>query len=458
MKNKVKRNRNIAIAFSVLYVICAVCLFWFHPFVASAAETDTATKKVPGGKGNTVVFNSVVTMEKGYYKNTYSATLKADSEYEIVGAISEMGNIEDSGYYQVYFRVIGKDGKLASLSKNNLSDCVGVEMNYTKDVLQRSTAYSMDRIADAVMYKSLNDHQTITCFISGCKIFTDGDAMIAYAKTGSLEGMLRDIDDGEYDKEIGYLHDLKHHALMYGEELENGLYSSYDDRFTWSNYYPEYDDSYLVEVRASCEVEVKKWFGIGKSTVYNSNIRELARDVKYKDLEFIISLADERSTFSDFLNTYMPGNSSVSDVISAATYQFDAYYFRIYKWDEETETYKYGLWVRLTKNGSALTGSLDETIDAGDFDDDGNFKPDPGSDYGDGKPGITVPGVGDDRDGAKDDADKNQEDREDENKQIDLSNTNFKELWEWFTGLLLTFWNGLGVIPDFFGRIFSFLP
>lgn len=291
----------------------------------------------------------------------------------------------------------------------------------------------METVPESCIYRIVREGVTVTCTVSGCKIFKDSDALAAYVENGSLDGMIRDLDDGELDKEIGYLHDLKHLPLMYGEKDENGLYSSYDDRFTWSDYYPEYDDSYLVEVRASCEVEVKKWFGIGKSTIYNSDIRELARDVRYKDLEYIISLADERSVFADFLNEYMPGNSSVSDVISAATYQFDAYYFRIYRWDEEARIYKHGLWVRLTKDGTALDGSLDHEVDAGDFDDDGNFKPDPDSDYGDGKPGTGVPGSGDSQDDAKEDADKNQDEKENGDHKIDLSNTNFKELWEWFT-------------------------
>lgn len=457
MKEKAKRNWIAVIILVLIYIVSVVCLFWFQPFVASAKEEETTTKKVPGGNGNTVhIYEKIL----DNYHGTFSVkdrTIKANENVEIVGYIRTF----DSTGEQYIILSLLCDGKLASGSvESYLSDSVGVVMNYDKKgQLNSSSTISIDSILSNVYYYAPPGLNSGTvCNITGLKIFKDKETFEAYLGNGSLDGMIRDIDDGEYDKEIGYLHDLKHHALMYGEELENGLYSSYDDRFTWSDYYPEYDDSYLVEVRASCEVEVKKWFGIGKSTVYNSNIRELARDVKYKDLEFIISLADERNTFSDFLNQYMPDTSSVSGVISAATYQFDAYYFRIYKWDEEAETYKYGLWVRLTKNGSALTGSLDETIDAGDFDDDGNFKPDPGSDYGPGKPGVTVPGVGDDQGGAKDDADKNQEDREDENKQIDLSNTNFKELWEWFTGLLLTFWNGLGVIPDFFGRIFSFLP
>lgn len=454
MKMKLKKNRIGIIALLFLYIAYAVCLFCLHPFVASAAETDKPEKKVPGGKGNTVVVDSQ-TKGKNFSVRS-SETLKAKDTVEIVAVIEPIG--DPVMYYNLSLLSLSSSG-LGGVFKSSLEDCTGFYMNtFNGDVLSQY-AYSLNEIATGFGYKNATmEDRTISCTVSGCKVFVDRDGLEAYVETGSLDGMLRDLDDGELDKDIGYIHDLKHLPLMYGEKDENGLYTSYDDRFTWSDYYPEYDDSYLVEVRASCEVEVKKWFGIGKSTIYNSNIRELARDVRYKDLEYIVSLADERSVFSDFLNEYMPGNSSVSDVISAATYQFDAYYFRIYKWDEEAQTYKHGLWVRLTKDGTALDGSLDHVVDAGDIDDDDNWIPDPDTDYGDGKPGSGTPGSGDSQDDAKDDADQNQDEKENGDHQIDLSNTNFKELWEWFTGLLITFWEGLGVIPDFFGRIFSFLP
>lgn len=454
MRMKLRKRRFEAIALLFLYIAYVFVLFWSHPFVASAAETDTETKNVPGGKGNTVIVDSQ-TKGKNFSIQS-SETLKAKDDVEIVAVIDPVG--DPVMYYSLSLLSFTSSG-LSGMNKGLLDDCTGFYIYYSGGSVFNQYACTMDKIVGSFDYKNVTmEDRTISCSVSGCKVFVDRNGLKAYIENGSLDGMLRDLDDGELDKDIGYIHDLKHLPLMYGEKDENGLYTSYDDRFTWSDYYPEYDDSYLVEVRASCEVEVKKWFGIGKSTIYNSDIRELARDVRYKDLEYIVSLADERSVFSDFLNEYMPGNSSVSDVISAATYQFDAYYFRIYRWDEESQTYKHGLWVRLTKDGTALDGDLDHTVDAGDLDDDDNWHPDPDTDYGDGKPGSGTPGSGDSQDDAKDDADRNQDEKENGDHQIDLSNTNFKELWEWFTGLLITFWEGLGVIPDFFGRIFSFLP
>lgn len=459
MKKYKRMNRSALLAFAFFYVFCVICLFWFHPFVASAAE------KVPGGVGNKVIVSSyrLNGIQNKNSEERHHVTMQAADGYEIVAYLSDATSGSGVLYKTIWFYLndISK-GELLLLQKSGLSDYVGAGTRYVDGELSATYSYTMSNIKNFFDYAnvSLND-VVMTCSVSGCKIFNDYESLKAYAETGSLNGMLEseeDVDSGEYDSDIGYLHDLKHKALMYGEQDENGLYSSYDDRFTWSDYYPEYDDTYLVEVRASCEVEVRKWFGIGKSTVYNSNIRKLADGVSYKDLEYIVSLSEQNSLFADFINEHMPGNNSVSDVISSASYIFDTYYFRIYRWDEDSESYKYGLWVRLNKEGSALDATLNKTVDAGELDKNGNWKQKTDSDYGEGIKDTTIVGAGATQDDAKFETDQKQEEIDNGGKHLDLSNTSFQELWEWFTGSLLTLWNGLGVIPDFFGRLFSFLP
>lgn len=457
MERNRKMNRCAIAAFTIMYIVGVICLFMFHPIVASAAE------QVPGGVGNVVTVDSYSEYTESNRAIRESATMKAASDYEIVAHLNtSYVNKDDPLYYTIQFYQFNPStGDIRSLRASGVSDYVGVRMEYRKGELYSSLYYNTSNMINSFTYANISQENTIiTCTVTGCKIFMDRDAMYAYAESGSLDGMINedDVDSGMYDSNIGYLHDLKWLPAMYGELDENGFYENFDDRFTWSDYYPEYDDSYLVEVRASCEVEVKKWFGIGKSTVYNSDIRQLATGVKYKDLEYIVSLADQNSLFADFMNEYMPGNDSLSDVISSATYRFDTYYFRIYRWDEETESYKYGLWVRLTKDGSALLASLEFTTDAGDLDDNGKWKQNSDSDYGTGKRGSATPGSGETLEDAKAEADRKQEEKDNGGKPLDLSNTNFQELWEWFTGSLYTLFSGLGVIPDFFGRLFSFLP
>lgn len=439
-----------------LFVVMSLCISCLQPLAVHAEETVNLT----GGANNTAVF-SVTNIAPDGVKTISEQTLTIKDGWEIVGYITQSyygSNIytESVSFVQV------KNGEAYSIQKSNIADCSGYSAYYDKSGdLVSSGVYTIDNYQSGFQYKAVTYEGTINCQYSGFKLFSDSDSMKAYVSSGSLEGIISspaDIDSGVKDTDIGYLHGLKHKALQYGETDENGIPASFDDYFTWNNTYPEYDDSYLVEVRASCEVEVKKWFGIGKSTIYNSDIREIQQGIPYKDLEWTISLQDQKAIFNDFITEHMPGNDSVSDVISSGTYQFDTYYFRIYKWDEELETYRYGMWVRIDKNGTALDGSLDTTTDAGDFDNDGNWVQDPSSDYGDGKDDTTVVGGGEDKDSAKEDADQKQEEIENGNSGIDLSNANFMDIWEWFCKSLTALFSSLGVIPDFFSKLFSFLP
>lgn len=437
---------------NLLLTLCVVCISMLHPMTARAEGN------VPGGKGNHIVYSATLDYTGGAAKGDriiYSADYKAKEDYEIVGRI--INN-------EIYLYVVS-NGKLENISKDHLSDYVYASVYYNEDGSVKSTVsqtISSGGLTSSIFYQnSINENVTLVCQLSGLKIFKDYASVEQYAKNGSLDGMIKgedDVDSGSYDNDIGYLHDLQRHTLMYGEQDENGFYESYDNRYTWSDYYPEYDDSYLVEVRASCEVEVRKWFGIGKSTVYNSDIRQLATGVPYKDLEYISSIEHEKSVFIDFINEYMPGNDSVSDVITASTYRLDTYYFRIYRWDEETESYKYGLWVRLSYDGTALEGSSNKTVDAGELDKNGNWKQKTDSDYGNGKKKTDIVGAGTDQESAKNEANQKQEVQDNGGKQLDLSDTNFQELWVWFTTSLYELFTGLGAIPDFFGRLFSFLP
>lgn len=436
-----------------LYAAYIVWLFWCQPFVACAAEKEGA---VPGGMGNTVVVSSEQTHDSN--KSVYEITFQSKENYEIVGYLSPMISAGEIYKYNICF-VHWYDNNLYPVRSRYLDDCTGSAFFYKNGEMTGSQIYSMSNICDSLGYKAGTSPWTIKTTVTGCKIFESSDAAKAYFRSGSLDGMVNvNVDMGTFDKSIGYLHNLTRKPLQYGETDENGIPESFDDCFTWSDSYPEYDDTYLVEVRASCAVETKKWFGLSKGTVYNSDIRNLANGISYKDLEFIISLADERSVFSDFINEHMPDENSLKSFGAVGAYQFDVFYFRIYKWDEELNAYRYGEWVRLTRDGSPLTGTLESITDAGYFDKNGNWITDLESDYGEGKPGTDIVGTGNTQEEAKEDADTKEDQINSGDNKIDLSDTNFMELWEWFCKSLVSFWNGIGVIPEFFGRVFSFLP
>lgn len=446
-----KRNRIVTTLLTILmfglYAAYNVWLFWCQPFVACAAEKEGA---VPGGSGNEVYVTAF--SSKNNYVSKSSFYIRSHNDWEVIAFIE--GN--NLNFRSVNFNT----GKFEYLNSSYLVDVTGFHENYKDGELLRSVNYSLTALPTIVMnYKTDDKDRVSTCDITGCKIFLDEESARAYVESGSLDGMVNvNVDMGTLDKSIGYLHNLEHEPLQYGETDENGIPESFDDCFTWSDSYPEYDDTYLVEVRASCEVEVKKWFGLSKGTVYNSDIREIAIGIPYKNLEFIISIPDQRSVFSDFINEHMPDESSIKSFGTVGAYQFDTYYFRIYKWDEKLNAYRYGEWVRLRKDGTALMGSLDHETDAGYFDKNGNWITDLESDYGEGKPGTAIVGTGNTQDEAKEDADTKKDQINSGDNKIDLSDTNFMELWEWFCKSLVSFWNGIGVIPEFFGRVFSFLP
>lgn len=432
-----------------LYIGYAVCLFWCHPFVACAAEKDDA---VPGGSGNIVSLDYCLSGEGR--DDVERITFTAKDGIELIGYYDEEGK-----YLRFRYTDLTKK-TFFSISVSVLDDFFGYRTLYEGDKVIVSNNYSMESLPGFFyLVKTSNPDYSIICNVSGCKVFKDSDSAKAYCESGSLDGLVNiSVDMGVLDKDIGYLHDLTWEPLQYGETDENGIPESFDDCFTWSDFYPEYDDTYLVEVRASCAVETKKWFGLSKGTVYNSNIRNLANGVPYKDLEFIISMADERSVFADFINEHMPDESSLKSFGAVGAYQFDVFYFRIYRWDEELNTYRYGEWVRLTKDGTPLTGTLENIIDVGHFDKNGNWITNIDTDYGEGKPGTAIVGSGSTKDEAKEDADSKKDKIDSGDNKIDLSDTNFAELWEWFCKCLISFWNGIGVIPEFFSRVFSFLP
>lgn len=90
MKNKERKYHGLTAVFVGLYIVYAVCLFLLHPFVASAAETDSTEKKIPGGKGNQVSFDSLKKEDKETIHN--AATLQAKDDSEIVGVLGLAGS------------------------------------------------------------------------------------------------------------------------------------------------------------------------------------------------------------------------------------------------------------------------------------------------------------------------------------------------------------------------------
>ena len=288
------------------------------------------------------------------------------------------------------------------------------------------------------------------------KLFNSLDDIKAYASTGAGDYDIikpDTIDDGVKDPDIGYLHNLQRNSLQSGKQDENGIYEKYSARFTWDDTYPEYDSSYLVEVRGKCVVQTRGFLGFWKTKTYTSDIENIAKDISYNDLEWVISNTDQYAPFNSFINEHMPTN-----LVMTGVYGMRDYYFRIYKWSDTDECYHYGSWVNMHYIDDDLWISNVQESTVGDFDDNGNFIVNPDSDYGTGTKKSDGVGVGDTEEDAKKDNDRREEEKKNDDGKLDLSNASISDIWYWFVTSLSNLYNSLGFIPEFFQKIFSFLP
>ena len=411
-------------------------------------------------KGNAVTFTTNycnTTEENHTYKTTQTGTIQANSDYEIVAVLVDFYFEDEIRHSTLSFKIIKSASEIYDLQKSGVNLCSGEVINYKDGDLLSSQEYSIDKLPSEIYAKGNADGSiTVSCSITGCKVFKDKESMHAYATSGDTSGMIeldKDIDDGIKDPDIGYLHNLQMNQLQTGKQDENGIYELYSDRFTWDDTYPEYDSSYLVEVRGKCVVQTRGFLGFGKTKTYTSDIENIAKDISYKDLEWIISSQDKFAPFNSFINEHMPTN-----LVMTGVYGMRDLYFRIYKWSDADECYHYGPWVNMHFIDDDVWISVDGDTTLGDFDKDGNFIVNPDSDYGTGKKNDVGVGVGDTIEDAKKDNDRRNEEKKNDDGKLDLSNASISDIWYWFVTSLSNLYNSLGFIPEFFQKIFSFLP
>lgn len=452
VKSKLKKVFNLVMGVllpvSTLLVSCDT-----NALVVHAAESYY-------NKGNTVTFttNYCNTKEKDHtYRTTQTGTIQANADYEIVAVLVDYFFEDEIHHSTLSFKIIKSPLEIYNLQKSGVSSCFGTESNFKDAAPLSSKVYSLDNLPSEIYAKGNADGSITASFsITGCKVFKDNESMKAYATSGDTSGMIeldKDIDDGVKDPDIGYLHNLQRNSLQSGKQDENGIYEKYSARFTWDDTYPEYDSSYLVEVRGKCAVQTRGFLGFGKTKNYTSDIKNIAKDILYKDLEWIISSQDQYAPFNSFINEHMPTN-----LVMTGVYGMRDYYFRIYKWSDTDECYHYGPWVNMHYIDDDLWISNVQESSVGDFDDNGNFIVNPDSDYGTGTKKSDGVGVGDTEEDAKKDNDRREEDKKNDDGKLDLSNASISDIWYWFVTSLSNLYNSLGFIPEFFQKIFSFLP
>ena len=164
----------------------------------------------------------------------------------------------------------------------------------------------------------------------------------------------------EYDKSLGYLHGLEYEPLVEWDE-ETGVPTESWYRFKWEKYYDDYDESYQVEIYGICNVEIRNFFGLGKS-------KKTASERKYiKTVPYIT----DGSGFAEITNTEMnaifKSDWNVGNFTQAVAWNYD-FYFRIYK------DGKYGPWTIWQHDKGPLTGDDTGTTWVGEEDENGNIK------------------------------------------------------------------------------------
>ena len=448
IKSKLKKvfNRVMGVLLPVttLFVSCGT-----NALVVHAVES---------GQSIHIAFAYTYTDDSGESLKDYDYTVSCSSDYEIVACYGSSSTTLKT----LAFMVLDKNNKTKddfNFGKDKITGS-GTYKEYSDGKLKYDYIIPTNMIVPTYVFcgNGTDTRYRVTKFsLSGnIKIFKDNASVDAYLKSGDTSGMIefdKDIDDGVKDSDIGYLHNLQMNQLQSGKQDENGIYERYSDRFTWDDTYPEYDSSYLIEVRGKCVVQTKGFLGLGKVKTYTSDIENIAKDISYNDLEWIVSSTDKYAPFNSFINEHMPTN-----LVMTGVYGMRDLYFRIYKWSEADDCYRYGPWVNMHFVDDDVWVSVDGDTTMGDFDEDGNFIVDPDSDYGTGKKNDVGVGVGDTEEDAKKDNDRRNEEKKNDDGKLDLSNSSLTDIWNWFTTSLWNLYNSLGFIPEFFQKIFSFLP
>lgn len=240
--------------------------------------------------------------------------------------------------------------------------------------------------------------------------------------------------EGEFDKTLGYLHGLEYEPLVEWDE-ETGAPTESWYRFKWEKYYDDYDESYQVEIYGICNVEVRNFFGLGKS-------KKTASERKYiKTVPYIT----DGSGFAEITNTEMnaifKSDWNVGNFTQAVAWNYD-FYFRIYK------DGKYGPWTIWQHDKGPLTGDDTGTTWVGEEDENGNIKKDSDTEYGEGISKDPNSGAGTSKDDALDSITGDH--------QFDPSD--FSQWFKWLYDCFKSFIDTLGQFPKLLGNVFTFLP
>lgn len=337
-----KKTRKLSLI--LLLTLCVVCISMLQPMTVKAADN------VPGGVGNTVVVSSYRAFNGNERTENTHATMTAADGYEIVAYLDDMksGDGVVSFKMLILYQYNPSTGELFSLRQSGLYDYVGTYTEHRDGELKQSTAYTKSNPQSTFYYSKVNiEGWVVSCSVSGCKVFSNLEAMQAYAKDGSLDGMLKEpeLDKDWYLENVGYKVDADDSPTS--EAGEDATYIT----FTWDT--DNLQDGDLLEIKTH---NYLKKIGGDQISGFHDYITNADN----------VSAYSGKYRFSQYDATKAWFNTLDNKPLIFKSYDTDIYYLRPYR------NGVYGGWVKITIGRSpVIKGSpYVEDIEYGDFDED----------------------------------------------------------------------------------------
>lgn len=381
-------------------------------------------------KGNTVTFtvNYCNTKDKDHtYRTTQTGTIQANDDYEIVAVLVNYNHGVDLDHSTLSFKIIKSASEAYNLQKSGVTSCFGIESNYKDAAPLSSKVYSLDNLPSEIYAKGNADGSiTVSCSITGCKVFKDNESMKAYATSGDTSGMI-EVKDPENEKNW-YLKNVSYKVTADDSpSSEAGADATYI-HFSWDT--DNLQDGDLLEIKTYNYY--KKILGEKLSGFHDF--------VTYSDG---VAASSGKYSFSQYTATKAWFNSLENKPLAFKEYDTTDYYLRPVRMGT-LGVEIYGGWVHIKMGRPTPTSSpYIEDIEYGDFDDDNNWTVDEdltdknGGHHGVDQGGGYIP--------------PDQSDNP-------FTGTNIAGIFSYFYDFMKQIPAMLGDLPALVGNIISFLP
>lgn len=352
VKSKLKKvfNRVMGVLLPVatLFVSCST-----NALVVHAAESYY-------NKGNTVTFttNYCSTKDKDHIsRTTQTGTIQANSDYEIVAVLVDYYSGTEIHHSTLSFKIIKSASEIYGLQKSGVSSCSGEVINYKDGDLLSSQEYSIDKLPSEIYAKGNADGSiTVSCSITGCKVFKDSDSLKAYITSGDTSGMI-EVKDPELEKGW-YLKNLSYKVTADDSPSSEAGEDATYIHFSWDT--DNLKDGDLLEIKTYNYY--KKILGEKLSGFYDF--------ITYSDG---VAASSGKYSFSQYTATKAWFNSLENKPLVFKEYDTTDYYLRPVRMGA-LGVEKYGGWVHVKMGRSTPTSSpYIEDVEYGDFDDDNNW-------------------------------------------------------------------------------------